>query len=92
MSGILKRTVFIGPGGDGAVRVASWARVITGIGVCYEPRSGIGPGPAVENGNIVNFDWNDQIDKIDDVKGHNPSGPTYNDNTCGGETYPVDGY
>lgn len=91
MSGILKRTIYIGPGIDGYYRIGSWAKVITGIGTMWEPR-GETMFANANNGNVQDFDWTDQMVMINDVKGLNPSGPSYGDGTMCGDTFPVSGY
>lgn len=86
MSDILKRTIYIGRGNDGFIRVSDWAMVITSIGHCYEPRTdNRGQG-------VVDFDWQDPQNRIDQIDAFNPSGPTWGDGTIGGDLTPVLGY
>jgi hypothetical protein len=87
MSDIIIRTVFMGKGNDGLVRISDWCRVVTRIGAMMEPFS--------FNRNKIassDFQWKEASNRIDEVEGFNPSGPTWGDNTIGGDLVPVSGY
>jgi len=87
MSDIALRTIFVGKGVDGFLRISDWCRVITGLGAMMEPfswnRNRVGS---------VDFDWQENSNRLDQMEGFNPSGPTWGDNTIGGDLVPVAGY
>jgi len=80
MSGIKKRTIFIGEGADGILRISPWRRVTTGVGGMWEPKGEIGYRDGFED-----FDQADQMNRIDLVEGYDPmSGNMHVDATIGG--------
>jgi hypothetical protein len=75
MSGILKRTVFFTPGDSQhgrRVRFIDWAKVITGIGTCFEPFSleRLSPG----GDGVQDYENDDDIGRIDEIKGKDRDG------------------
>lgn len=87
MSGILTRTIFIGSGGDGYIRISPWCRVVTQVGAMMEPLSN---NMDKIGGN--DFDWKDAGNRIDGIEGFEPAYTTFGDNTIGGPLVPVKGY
>jgi len=87
-SGILRRTIFIGKGADGYHRESDWASVVTQCGSMMETRMRnrmMDPG-------AQEFDWTDMMNRIDIVRAFDPSGPSWGENTIGGDLVPVTGY
>lgn len=87
MSGILRRTIKCGVGADGYMRFSPWRQVITGEGVMYEPKSDI---MAIPRNGALDFDWADEMNRIDDIDVYNPMGADkWGDNTIGGPVVPL---
>jgi len=92
MSGIKKRTVFIGVGKDGLMRLSPWARVITGVGSMMELNGSYAFSISAGIGVDAVRDHNWSSPEINEVSNFDPSGPTWGDGTIGGDPVPVEGY
>jgi len=91
MAAILKRTMFIGRGNDGLIRFPSWYKVVTPLGVMWEPGNRMIRAQAGQE-RIDDRDATDEMSRIDDIEFVDPSGFSLGENTCKGDTMPVEGY
>ena len=84
MSGILRRTLRTGVAVDNLMRISPWRKVITGIGVMFEPNFSVDCRDGV-----TDYDWSDQMNRIDDLEAYDPMMDRMGDNTCGGMVAPL---